>query len=143
MRNTSTRSRSGYSKKIGVLGESLACSFLRSKGHKIIARNYCKPWGEIDIITKKGAVYHFVEVKSVSREIITGKENSVSRITMSGEYTPEQNLHPWKLKRIERAIASYLADIVGDNHEWQIDAVTCLIDTKSRKSKITLFENVL
>ena len=52
----------------GDLGESIAVKFLEGKGYKVLARNYLKPWGEIDIIVEKERVLHFVEVKTVTRQ---------------------------------------------------------------------------
>lgn len=39
--------------EIGKFGEAIACKYLKSKGYKIIERNFRKKWGEIDIICKK------------------------------------------------------------------------------------------
>ena len=41
-------------KEVGRVGEDIAAQFLERKGFKILARNYRKPWGEIDIIAEKG-----------------------------------------------------------------------------------------
>ncbi len=48
---------------LGDLGEDLACKFLLKKDFVIIERNYLRKWGEIDIIAKKNAKIHFIEVK--------------------------------------------------------------------------------
>jgi putative endonuclease len=45
---------------------------LRAKGHRIIARNYDSPVGEIDLITTDGATIVFIEVKSRTDE--SGKD---------------------------------------------------------------------
>lgn len=47
----------------GSIGESEAVRFLKSKGYKILQRNYRTKFGEIDLITKKKGCYVFVEVK--------------------------------------------------------------------------------
>jgi len=44
--------------------EKIACSYLKSKGYKIIKRNYLCELGEIDIIADDGKRLVFVEVKS-------------------------------------------------------------------------------
>ena len=52
----------------GSLAEEKAQSFLQQKGYTVLARNYRKNCGEIDIIAKDGKVLVFIEVKSrVSR----------------------------------------------------------------------------
>lgn len=48
----------------GKLGENVACKYLKKQGYIILARNYRKRFGEIDIIAKKEEMYIFVEVKT-------------------------------------------------------------------------------
>ena len=50
-------------RKKGSRGENAAAKFLEQKGYKIIARNYTRPGGEIDLIAKDGETIVFVEVK--------------------------------------------------------------------------------
>ena len=47
----------------GKLGEDMAYSILRINGYRIVARNYRKPYGEIDIIGWDKKVLAFIEVK--------------------------------------------------------------------------------
>ena len=44
-------------------GEEIAASYLRKKGYKILASNYNGKGFEIDLITRKGELITFVEVK--------------------------------------------------------------------------------
>lgn len=48
----------------GDLGERLAAHHLQAKGYRIIARNWRRMEGEIDIIAEDGETLAFVEVKS-------------------------------------------------------------------------------
>jgi len=48
----------------GAAGESRALSYLETRGHRLIARNYRGRHGEIDLITREEAHLHFIEVKS-------------------------------------------------------------------------------
>lgn len=48
----------------GNLAEERACEFLLNNGFSIIDRNFYSRFGEIDIISLKEDVLHFVEVKS-------------------------------------------------------------------------------
>lgn len=57
---------------LGASGEKEAARFLRRRGHRIIARNYDCPAGEVDLITTDGATIVLVEVKSRSDE--SGKD---------------------------------------------------------------------
>jgi len=126
-------------RQVGELGEGVACRFLMKQGHKILDRNYRKKWGEIDIISEKEAVIHFVEVKSVSRETLP---DNVTHET--GGYKPEDNVHPWKLKKIYRTVQTYLLDKkVSDETEWQIDVIAVFLNIKTRKAKIRVTENII
>ena len=47
----------------GLFAETLAALLLRLKGHRIVARRYKTPVGEIDLVALKGKRLAFVEVK--------------------------------------------------------------------------------
>jgi putative endonuclease len=47
----------------GVFAESLVALLLRLKGHRIVARRYRTPVGEIDLVALKGKRLAFIEVK--------------------------------------------------------------------------------
>jgi putative endonuclease len=112
---------------IGALGESLAEKHLKSLGFSILTKNYRQPWGEIDIVARKKSFIHFIEVKTVTRE-----GDYVTRAT-SDNYEPEDNIHPWKLKRLYRAINSYLMEkkLDEDEIDWQLDAVSVYLEKGS------------
>lgn len=116
-------------RKLGDIGENVACEFLRRRGLEVIERNYLRKWGEIDIVAKKSGYIHFIEVKSVSYGTVQG-------------YRPEDNMHPWKLKRLSRAIQTYLLErkINGD---WQLDVITVQIDQENRRARAEIIENII
>ncbi len=51
---------------LGQRGETAAAEFLRSKGYKILMRNFRANGGEIDIVALDGDITVFVEVKTRS-----------------------------------------------------------------------------
>ena len=53
-----------HNKKLGAQGEKKAVKFLKRNKYKIIAKNFVSPYGEIDIIARKGDVLAFIEVKT-------------------------------------------------------------------------------
>lgn len=110
----------------GDIGENVACVFLEKHGFKVIERNYLRKWGEIDVVCIKGNKMHFVEVKSVSSE--TGIRG-------------EENMHPQKIKRLERAIQTYLAEKRMDL-DWQLDLVLVNINMTTKEAKVQIIENV-
>ena len=50
-------------KRLGRLGEDIACAHLEKEGYSVIARNYTVRGGEIDIVAVDGNFVVFVEVK--------------------------------------------------------------------------------
>jgi len=131
---------------LGKLGEDLACRFLEERGFKVLERNYWKKWGEIDIVAqgkslfgKKEPVVHFVEVKAVAREI---NEDGVIRETKHG-FQPEDAIHPWKIKRLKRAIQSYLLEKNLQDSSWQFDIVAVFVDQDKKITKIRYTENAV
>lgn len=124
-------------RETGDLGEQMVCDFLRKQGYVIRETNFLRKCGEIDIIAERDGVIHFVEVKTVTR-----------RGDWSGptgdNYEPEDNIHPWKLKRIYRTLQVYLMSIVGEDEEepdWQIDIAAVYLDENKKLKKIEYLED--
>lgn len=67
----------------GQAGEDLAAAWLAGQGHHILERNWKHAHGEIDIITRKNDVYHFVEIKSGRTNKFGYPESRVSKVKMS------------------------------------------------------------
>lgn len=115
-------------RNIGDIGESVTVRYLEKRGDIVVDRNYWKPWGEIDIVAKRQDKLVFVEVKSVSH----------------GTIRPEENMHPEKLKRLHRAIQSYLGDHkISEGIEWQIDLACVHLDIEKKEAKVDLLENIV
>lgn len=149
-------------KKIGDLGEAIACKHLKNKGFSIIERNYRKKWGEIDIVAhlpvetvaqasrtfqvlKNGEVSHgtspkvyFVEVKSVSYETKSMLEWSVTHET----WHPEELVHSFKLNQIRKTIESWVAE-----HNWlgnvQVDVVAVRMVPREKYASVKHITNVI
>ena len=52
-------------KSLGKKGEELACDFLKSRGQKIVEKNWRSGHLEVDIISENDEGLHFVEVKTL------------------------------------------------------------------------------
>ena len=123
--------------KTGELGENIAVKFLMKHGYSILERNYTKKWGEIDIIAVKDKRMHFVEVKSVARGSLQTEGNL-------DHHRPEDNMHPWKLKRLSRTIQTYiLSRKIGDETEWQVDLLVVFLDLKNKKAKVKVVKDII
>ncbi len=127
--------------KIGQTGEDFACKYLEDNGYKVIERNYLKKWGEIDIVAKKGNIIHFIEVKSVTRNL---SDNVIHETLKDDFYRAEDNMHPWKLQRLGRAVQSYLLERdISDDIEWQFDVATVHIDASKGLHKVFILEDIV
>jgi len=124
--------------KIGEIGENAATEFLKENGFSIVDRNYTKKWGEIDIIAEKSNKLYFIEVKSVSRPDLTNVIHETS-----DQYNPEDNMHPWKLKRMARTIQTYLLSKNLDDKEWQVDLLVVFLNLKDKDASIKVVEDII
>lgn len=125
--------------QIGQIGEYIASKFLERKGLKILTKNYRKPYGEIDIVSReRSGKYRFIEVKTVSRE--TGSFDSFS--ALKGSHRPEENVHPMKVRRLMHVIEAYIVSHEIDA-DWQFDVVAVYLDEKKKIAKVRHLENVV
>ncbi|KKR70131.1 MAG: hypothetical protein UU13_C0013G0011 [Candidatus Nomurabacteria bacterium GW2011_GWB1_40_7] len=140
--------------KIGELGENIATRFLVKHGFSILDRNYTKKWGEIDIIAEKANKLYFIEVKSVSRETLnTFIPKSYNDSDERYQHRPEDNMHPWKLKRLSRTIQTYLLSQKiplghsptgeADEKEWQVDLLVVYICQKEKRAKVKVVSDII
>lgn len=132
------RSNKKNNKIIGNYGEQIAVKYLKSKGFEILDTNYLKKWGEIDIVARRTDCIHFVEVKTVSYETKAYINSDVSR----GRWRAEDNVHPEKIKRLSRAIESW---IMEHHYEgvWQIDVITVKIVLKDKFASVKYLPNII
>jgi putative endonuclease len=130
------------SQKIGEIGEDVACNYLSNLGFSVLERNYTKKWGEIDIIAKKDEILYFIEVKSKSVSDLDYyfKQNELN-INTSGR--PEENMHPWKLKRLRRVVETYLISKRLGYTDWQFDLLVVYLDLENRKARVKKIENII
>lgn len=63
----------------GKLGEDAVCRLLEQRGHEILARNYHRRCGEVDIISKCGGFVVFTEVKARKRGSMVSGLEAVNR----------------------------------------------------------------
>ena len=122
-------------RRFGDIGENVACVFLEKHGFEVIERNYLRKWGEIDIVARKDRVMHFVEVKSTHFD-------STSAVSPETSFRAEENMHPQKIRRLHRAIQTYLLEKRIDC-DWQLDLVVVKIDEVARVARAEILENII
>lgn len=78
-------------RELGAWGEERAAKYLRGKGYTILERNFRCRSGEIDIITRRGGIIAFVEVKlrrdadfAEAREFVTPAKQR--RVILTAEF---------------------------------------------------------
>ncbi len=124
--------------EIGAKGEEIAVKYLETKGFCVIDKNYRKKWGELDIVAQKDGCLHFVEVKTVSRKSYSGKfEQEIN------SYRPEDNMHPWKIQRLRRALQTYILEKHLYGRHWQFDLACVFLDMERRVAKVRVLENII
>jgi len=118
-------------RQFGDMGEKMASDYISSKGYQVIDKNYRKPWGEIDLVSKKDGMVTFFEVKT--------------RDTKNTEhYLAEYSINYLKKKKLQKICETYLAEKrYPYNQKWQIDVITVLVDKSSKKAKIKHIENAV
>ena len=67
-----------WRKVLGSRGERTAERFLKRRGHRILARNFRCPGGEIDLVTLDGRTLVFVEVKTRESSAHADPQESVN-----------------------------------------------------------------
>ncbi len=110
---------------LGRRGETLAAQALARQGYAIVARNWRCEVGEVDIVARKGDVWHFVEVR-----------------TRRGDDfgTPEESLTPAKRARMVAVAEHYLAAHGLHDVDWQLDLVAVEMDRAGRVMRVEVVE---
>lgn len=101
--------RSDEHLRLGARGERAAARYLKRRHHRIIARNYRCPVGEIDLISIHEDTVVFVEVKTRSSDEAED---------------PVEAVRPGKWARVERAARYFVAHELKADHPYRFDLVT-------------------
>ena len=105
------------SRKKGDIAEAKVALYLKKLGFKILEHNFNTKLGEIDLITKKSDVIHFVEVKSGSN------------------FEPIYNITPLKLSKIIKTAQIYLK-------QHKISLPYCIDACIVKDDEINYLENI-
>jgi putative endonuclease len=66
-------------RQTGTLAENSACAFLESQGFTIVARNYLRRVGELDVVARDGDLLVVAEVRTRASERFGGAAASITR----------------------------------------------------------------
>jgi putative endonuclease len=67
-------------RQTGQLAENSACAFLESQGFTIVARNFLRRVGELDIVARAGDLLVIAEVRTRASDAFGGAAASVGRL---------------------------------------------------------------
>lgn len=119
--------------QVGQIGEDLAVKHLVKHGFRILERNARRPWGELDIVARKGDLLTFIEVKTLV------KQNGFTE-----GLTPEDELTFHKIRKFQKAILMYFKENRIDlNQEWRGDLIAIDLNPDLSLSDLRHIENVL
>lgn len=123
------KSFQGDTKKLGIFAEGVARRFLIKHGYEILAANYRRSFGELDIIARKNGVISFVEVKA-NKRYYEGFE-------------PELRVNPRKQNKLIKLATAYMLNNRLPESPWQIDIVSVVFDFENKKARIKHFKNAI
>ncbi len=120
-------------RRLGNVGEDYAADFYKEKGYAIVARNYLRKWGELDLVARKKNDLRFVEVKTITQNV---------KHETGDSYRPEENVHQGKLLKLGRIIETYLLDRHPEEEiEWQLDIAAVYVDSEQKMIRIEIIED--
>lgn len=108
---------------LGARGEQLAAQHLEDRGYTILETNWRSAAGEIDIITKEGEIWAFVEVRT--------------RRGRRGP-TPEQSITSAKQTKLIELARTYLHEHNLTDAQWRIDFVAVEMDRRGVLQRVQL-----
>jgi putative endonuclease len=101
----------------GRRAEDLACALLERAGMRVVARNWRRPEGELDIVADDGGTCVFVEVRSRTGDALGH---------------PLESITAAKRARVVRAARLYLAEVPTSAAGYRFDVVAVTFDPEGR-----------
>jgi putative endonuclease len=115
-------------RRLGDLGEETAAAHLSQSGYEILARNMRTPYGELDLIARRGGATVFFEVKT-------------RRSRTHG--LPEEALTPRKRNHLLASAQYFLQQRALWDSPWRIDVVAVEFDPSGALKRLEVFENAV
>lgn len=114
-------------KRLGKIGEDLACEYLSGHHYTILEQNFQKRYGELDIVALKDNTLVFVEVKT--------------RIGRAFGL-PEESVTPRKLVEVKQTAAYYKLLHPELPDRMQIDVIAIELEVDESVKEFRHIENV-
>lgn len=132
-------------KRLGRLGEKIAKNYLKKQGYKILALNFKRPWGEIDIISqKKGGEENPTTCGERSRTIVFVEVKTEAKSSSQKFGPPEEKVDSRKQRKLIRLAQAYLlAKKYPPETNWQIDVIAIEIDSLTRVATLKHIKNAV
>ena len=112
---------------LGAFGEAWAAGYLSRLGYRVLDRNVRFRAGELDIVAREGDDLVFVEVKCRRSRRFGSPESSITRR---------------RFRRLENAIAEYLAREALEPDSYRVDVVSLEVDGAGRVAHHRLLKGV-
>ena len=114
-------------KSLGNLGENLALKHLKSKGYRILTRNFSSKFGEIDIIAIHENDLVFIEVKTRFSQAFG---------------PPEEAITPWKIRRIIKTGQYFKLLHPELPDSLRLDAVVIDLTPEGKLERVEILKNI-
>lgn len=114
---------------IGQLGEDAVVRFIQGNGHTILDRNFRTRFGELDIVSKKDGILHFIEVKSVEEKPWV-------------DQLPEENVTRAKREKMAKTIETYISEKRLEEVDFMIDIAGVFVNLTEKSARVRILEDV-
>jgi putative endonuclease len=101
----------------GRRGENIAASWLTGQGYHVIARNWRRPCGELDLIAVRDGEIIAFEVKTRRGDAMGA---------------PEEAITPAKRRRLIATLQTYLMERNAEQTPYRIDVIAVRLDQAGR-----------
>jgi putative endonuclease len=114
--------------ELGRWGEMIASQALESHGYQVVEKNWRCKTGELDLVTRDGECWVFVEVKVRSSDTFG---------------TPEEAVTPTKQERLLTTGMMYLAEHGLEEVGWRIDVVAIKLADSGKVDSLTIYQDAV
>jgi putative endonuclease len=126
-------------KEIGALGEKVAGAYAERHGMRVVARNYTRKTGEIDLIAESRAgesTLHFIEVKTIAVDEFPVGDPA------NDTYDPSVNLHEAKVRKVARTGEWYVLEYEWEG-DWQVDGALVWLRRRDGMARVQYLPQIV